>query len=304
MEPNSYYQEKHPKDSIKRNRISNLTLNALKNNPIDSGQITPMAQSDRYFCRNGNGIRRYIKAEEIEDLASGKYKGNGRGITFSDLLINGLVLRKRQAQSQLKYFLRKRVLFTISNSKPQEYYPVCLKAEILEKKLKNIPVGVTGVGLKKTSLLNESSIIHQSLEGYVLPLLPSAPLYLHKLQFKVNVSPDCYHEMALPKCKENQGREHVEVIGKVRVSYRFYPNGTVMVFTESSNNPFKIENEVDRTRIIAFFGQVRDRLVIFLMDRHERLVPDIMEWQLTQCDINKDLEINDWFHLSGIRDCK
>lgn len=107
--------------------------------------------------------------------------------------------------------------------------------------------------------------------------------------------------MALPKCDRNQGKEHVEIIGKVRVSYQFYPNGTVVVFTESSNNPFKIEDEVDRSRIIAFFGQVKDRLVMFLMDRHERLVPEIMDWELTQCDINKDVKVSDWFHLSGIK---
>ena len=40
---------------------------------------------------------------------------------------------------------------------------------------------------------------------------------------------------------------------------------------------------------------------MFLMDRHERLVPDIMEWQLTQCDINKDLKVSDWFNLSSIK---
>ena len=68
--------------------------------------------------------------------------------------------------------------------------------------------------------------------------------------------------------RRNKGKEHAETIGKVRVSYCFYSNGTVMVFTESSNNPFKLEDEVDRSRIIAFFGQVRDRLITLLMDTH------------------------------------
>ena len=52
--------------------------------------------------------------------------------------------------------------------------------------------------------------------------------------------------------------------------------GKVMVCTKSSNNPLKFENETDLSHLITFFGQVRDRLIIFLMDRHESLVSDIM----------------------------
>jgi hypothetical protein len=29
-----------------------------------------------------------------------------------------------------------------------------------------------------------------------------------------------------------------------------------MVFTESGNNPLKLEDEVDHSRLIAFFGQI------------------------------------------------
>jgi hypothetical protein len=73
-----------------------------------------------------------------------------------------------------------------------------------------------------------------------------------------------------------------------------------MVFTESSNNPFKLEDETDLSRLIAFFGQVRDRLLNFLMDKHERIVPDIMDWQLLECDINKDIEVSDQLHFTGL----
>lgn len=44
-----------------------------------------------------------------------------------------------------------------------------------------------------------------------------------------------------------------------------------------------------------------DRLVILLCDKHERLVPDIMEWCLTECDINKDIKVSDFFHYSGTK---
>jgi hypothetical protein len=37
------------------------------------------------------------------------------------------------------------------------------------------------------------------------------------------------------------------------------------------------------------------------MDRHERLVPDIMEWELAQCDINKDVKVSDSLHFTGLK---
>lgn len=146
------------------------------------------------------------------------------------------------------------------------------------------------------------SVVIQSLEGYVLPLLPSIPLHIHKMQFKLKITSDCYAELRdIHIDSRNKGKEHVEVIGKVRVSYRFYANGTVMVFTESNNNPFKIEDETDLSRLIAFFGQVRDRLVTFLADTHERIVPGILEWYLTQCDINRYVRVSDWLQVAGLK---
>jgi hypothetical protein len=73
-----------------------------------------------------------------------------------------------------------------------------------------------------------------------------------------------------------------------------------MVFVECSNKPFELETEEDLVRLIAFFWTVRDRLVVFLHDRHERNVPDIMQWYLTQCDINRDVKLGDWLQFTGI----
>ena len=52
--------------------------------------------------------------------------------------------------------------------------------------------------------------------------------------------------------------------------------------------PSRLKMKLIEAGLSLFLDKLGDRLVIFLMDRHERLVPDIMEWQLTQCDINKD----------------
>jgi hypothetical protein len=257
--------------------------------------------------------RRYTRAQHIERLAIEKYNKNGNGITFNDLVSAGFTSHKEDAQITLKYCHKKNVLFTISNHKPQKYYPTCLKSDISKAKMiKNIPVRVTGIGCSKASLFSrnnsntensyiESNIAVQSLEGYILPLLPSVPLFIHKMHFKLKITPECYKELKLPVGKGNNGKEHVEVIGKVRVSYRFYANGTVIVFTESSNNPFKLEDEIDRSRLLVFFGQIKEGLVGFLMDKHERLVPDILEWELTQCDINKDVSVEEYLQYTGIK---
>jgi hypothetical protein len=285
-----------------------------KNIPIYSSQNIPLAQLGQYG--DGSGYkkrrRRYTRAQEVEQLAVRKYENNGKGVTFNDLLSSGLAEHKEQAQITLKHCLEKQVLFTISNHKPQQYYPTSLRAEILNKLSKNLPIGVTEVGYSKAALLrgnkinnNNScaeSIAIQSLEDYVLPLLPSAPLHIHKMQFKLIITPDCYAELGnLSIDYRNKGKEHVEIIGKVRVFYRFYANGTVMVFTESSNNPFKLEHDIDRSSLMAFFGQVRDRLVTFLADIHERIVPGILEWELTQCDINKDIKVGETLQYTGLK---
>jgi len=298
-----------------------------ENIPIASSQNIPIALSTQCIGAGFGGSyrrRHYTRAIEIEKLAVDKYKKNGMGITFNDLLSSELASHKSQSQITLKHYYKSGILFTIAAHKPQQYYPTCIKSQVLKAKmLKNIPVGVTEVGysykspnanLGQTNNSNSSSndsnnsifsslepAIIQSLEGYVLPLLPSSPLYIHKIQFRLKISPECYKELSLPICKGNNGKQHEEIIGKVRVPYYFYSNGTVMVFTESSNSPFKLEDEVDRSRLLAFFGQIRDRLITFLMDRHERIVPDIMEWQLSEFDINKDIKVSDRLQCTGLK---
>jgi len=37
------------------------------------------------------------------------------------------------------------------------------------------------------------------------------------------------------------------------------------------------------------------------MDTYERIVPDILEWELTQCDINKDIRVSDALQYTGIK---
>ena len=95
--------------------------------------------------------------------------------------------------------------------------------------------------------------------------------------------------------------EHEERIGTgAIVRYLVYPNGKVMVFVACSNNPFKLEDEADESSLYSFLGQVRDRLLYLMTDLHERIVPPIMKWILTGCDINKDVTVSDKLQLTAI----
>ncbi|MGC2570404.1 MAG: hypothetical protein WA364_02750 [Candidatus Nitrosopolaris sp.] len=76
--------------------------------------------------------------------------------------------------------------------------------------------------------------------------------------------------MNLPYYDKNNGKHLSENIGTSRVYYILYPNGTVDTHVTCSNNPFKLETEIDRSRIIAFFGQVRDRLIILIREMNVR----------------------------------
>jgi hypothetical protein len=80
-----------------------------------------------------------------------------------------------------------------------------------------------------------------------------------------------------------------------------YPNGTVNVEVRCSNHPFRLQTEEDRSRVLIFFGQLRQALISILSDSHERIVPNVLEWELTECDINKDVKVSDWFHYTGLK---
>jgi hypothetical protein len=283
-------------------------MSNIKSTPLENSKSTPIALSAQIGCCN-----HYVNAHEITTLAIEVYKAKcGRGITFMDLLESGLVDSKSQAQDMLKYHKRKGTLFILEARRPQQYYATAIKSDIMENLTKSTRIDPTGV-LVGIPVVNESSIskyplsncmesvILQTLEGYVLPLLPKAPLFIHNMHFKTKISRQCYQGLDLPIHNTNHGKYHTEVIGNTHVTYTLYSSGTVNIDTVCSKNPYKLETEQDRARIHAFLGQIRDRLITLLNDKHERLVPDIMDWYLTECDINKDIKVIDALHFSAIK---
>jgi hypothetical protein len=145
----------------------------------------------------------------------------------------------------------------------------------------------------------EHSKAHSFLD--VLSSLGGYPLYIHKLHLQLSIAPEYYQTIkALPQTKRNKGKQYLERMARADVSFVVYPNGKVMISVACSNNPFKLETDEDETMLFSFLGQVRDRLLYLVNDPRERAVPSIMNWRLSGCDINKDVEVSDLMQLSSI----
>ncbi len=168
------------------------------------------------------------------------------------------------------------------------------------------PAGVSSIILPDYSSISPLTqclqyVTIQTLEGFVLPLLPEVPLFIHNMHFKTKIPPECYEVLKLSYYRRNNGKYCQEIIGKTLVEYIIYKSGTVDIQTICSNNAYRLETEEDRFRIIIFFGQIRAGLLNLLQDKHERTVPDVLEWELTECDINKDIKVTDLLHFAGVK---
>ena len=260
-------------------------------------------------------VRKYVAKDIVERIAIKKYRENGLGITFEDIERECSV-NKRKGQRKLKYLHKRNALFTandlilegindLQNTSPQRYFPICIKSKIVEDliKRKNVPVDPTGVNHSSSpfssfaALNNTDQIILQTLEGHILRLLPASPSFIHNIHLNLTMISECYGELSVPTTSGNKGKKSTHIFSKSRVDYTFYPSGTVNIEVSCSNHPFKLQTEEDRSRMLVFFGQLRQVLISILMDTHERIVPDVLEWEITQCDLNKDTKVSDWFQL-------
>jgi hypothetical protein len=231
----------------------------------------------------------------LEELALEKYQTNGKGITTKDV-IQRFSIHKKKAQLRLKNAIKGKeekqgILFTLDRKSPQQYYPTRYKAKIIEHlKKQNSPINPTGVKLYSSPYL-EKLRVRSVME--LLSLLENQPIYIHKLQLKLLIDKTYYDEINIQQItKGNKSKTHEQKFGPRNVKYEVYPCGTIIIYIACSNNPFKLEVEEDVSSFFAFLGQVKDRLVIFLSDLSEQAIPNIMDWILVQCDINKDIGIN------------
>src|SRR5215472_6885565 len=245
-----------------------------RNVPIQSGLIVPKAELVYTSI-----LSKRISKKKIEELAVQKYRACGQGIDFSDVM--EFRCSKANAQRILKDCCVQRILFrSPKRTSPQRYYPSMIKADILEdlKQKGNVPIHLTQVISSKTPLEQQKA---QNLSD-ILNSLGRYPLYIHKLQLQLSLESRYYTDIQKNCSKYNKAKQHEERIGTSIVKYLVYPNGKTMIFVACSNNPFKLEDESDVSILYAFLGQVRDRLLYLMTDPHERIVPPIFKWILTE----------------------
>jgi hypothetical protein len=276
--------------------FNNPAANQKRNVPIQSEVIVPKEE-----LVHTSILSKRISKKKIEELAVQKYRACGQGIDFSDVM--ELPCSKANAQRILKDCCGQRILFrSPKRTNPQRFYPSILKADILEnlKQKGNVPIQLTGVLSSNTPLSN--LVVEQKAQNLydILYSFGRCPLYIHKLQLQLSLESRYYIDIQKTSSKHNKSKQHEEKIGTSIVKYLVYPNGKTMIFVACSNNPFKLEDESDVSIIYAFLGQVRDRLLYLMTDPHERIVPPILKWVLTGCDINKDVTVSDKLQLTAI----
>lgn len=96
----------------------------------------------------------------------------------------------------------------------------------------------------------------------------------------------------------NRAKTYEENIARRHVTFRLSPNGTVEVYVTTTDTPFRIDRDEDVSALFAFLGQVRDRFLYHVSDIKEQHVPNLLNWILKQCDLNKDVEIDDVAQLT------
>ena len=293
-------------------RIHQLLFIAARILPIGIERNVPLEELGHSL-----GPRKYIKRKSLEELAAEKAS---EGITWK-YLRDKFSCSKGEAQRKLKYFHATGMLFTaqdlidqgldlpsrFGNRKPQRYYARSMKADIIEeikKEVKNVLVHPTGITISKYPLSNQLELQKAQSLLDVLCSLGRHPLYIHKLYLQLSITPEYYRTStitaALPQTKRNKGKQYLERMAKADVNFIIYPNGKVMISVACSNSPFKLETDEDESTLFSFLGQIRDRLLYLVNDPRERAIPSIMNWRLSGCDINKDIEISDVTQLSSI----
>ena len=255
----------------------------------------------------GYGQGKWIRSMELKELALKKYHINGRGITFSDL-VKEYGCSKAKAQLRLKNGCKEKIdkngkksstIFTLDNERtnPQQYYPSCIKATIIENKRNRLidPTGdsYSNKGHSSTYPLH-NAIETQIVQSFLLQLslLPFQPLNMHNIHLWTIIDKSHYEELKL-KPAFNKSKIQRERIGLREVIFKFNKNGSIEIEIGCSKNPFTIETSYDIFNFFAFLGQVKYTLAIILNDPRERIVPPIDNWILKYCDFNKDIEIDD-----------
>ncbi len=259
------------------------------------------------------GLSWYLSDRDIDGLAVSHFRDTGKGITWKDVFQAKYAKDKKKAQDKLKYHVRKGVLFTIGRTKPQQYFPTSLQSEIMKNALSTqirhnrvgkdddssiLPPAVLCKGIQGHDMDGKT---HDMLVGSILHMLPKLPFFIHKMNFNTTVPTELYNQLELPVLdKNNQAKRWESRVGSFVVNYWLYPNGTLMIYSETSDRPFRLQTESDLYELMAFVGEMRRCISVMLNDIHGRLIPRTTCWFITQCDINRDIPVDHAFHTIGL----
>ena len=279
-------------------------LPIAENRPIDVIKNSPSKQLGQSY-RKG----KWIRGRELEELARKKYFINGIGITFSDV-VDEYRCSKAKAQLRIKNACKEKIdengkkssiLFTLDNERtnPQQYYPSCIKATIIENKRKrqNGLIDPTGTNYNNyTSYYPLHNAIQQQMVSSLLgqlSLLPWQKRSMHNIRLWTSIDKTYYEEIN-QRLHSGDNKPKIERvrIGLREVIFQFYKKGSIDIEIACSKNPFPIETDNDVNNFFVFFGQVKDRLASILHDPREKRVPHVDNWILKSCDFNKDIEFD------------
>jgi hypothetical protein len=251
--------------------------------------------------------RQRISPNEIENLAITKYQNCGLGITINDI-IQKFQCKKTKAQKKMKLLCKesinkkgerkKPILFTLKRTKPQQYFPNCIRATIIENKKKRL---IDSTGTDYSNKPSSHYPLHYAIENQIvqsfliqLSLLPFQPLNIHNIHLLIRIDKSHYEEINQRPCFEcNRPKIIRERIGLRDVVFQFYKNGSIVIEIACSKNLFPIGVSNDVLNFFEFLGEVRCTLAIILNDPRQRIVPPIDNWLLKSCDFNKDIEVDD-----------
>ena len=254
-----------------------------QNEPNAINQNRPIDKLDHSY-----GPGKHISDNLLEELALEKYNKNGKGITIKDV-IEKFHCTKKKAQRRLKNACiehvkdgkKTSVLFRLDNERtnPQQYYPSCIKAKIIENK-RNRLIGTTGVtysnkGHSSTYPLH-NAIENQIVQSFLLQLslLPWQPLNMHNIHLWTIIDKSHYEELKL-KPAFNKTKIERERIGLREVIFKFNKKGSIEIDIACSRNPFQIETDDDVNNFFIFLGKVQYTLACILNDPRERIVPSV-----------------------------
>jgi len=261
--------------------------------PIHESKILPVAA----LGHGGVGANKIIRSNSVEQLAIDFFDSSRQGITVAHV-VSKFRVNKQHGRRAIKRCVISNVLFAPENHKPQRYFAVSQRPQVIEYlySKKRLPVQATGTHNE----LSHNYALFNALENQkasnfldVLRLLPLSPRYIHNFHMKALIDKQYYSDIDRVSGNRTRGKSIVEPIGMHRVTYTYYPRGSITIEVACSYAPFRVGCENDINILFAFIGQIKDRMIYHLNDPRERIVPDINVWTLKECDVNVDIELTD-----------